>query len=93
MPLGCPRPHVQAIDACIVTMSWQVVGRTKLSRSTLVMGAAIRPARRHQKSATEDILEEHGHHVRFHLTEQSIRLRFGAVTKIIHQGTGDIVRR
>ena len=65
-------------------MSWQVAGRTKLSRSSLVMGAATRPARRHQKSAAEDILEEHGHHVRFHLTEQSSRLRFGAVTKIIH---------
>ena len=73
-------------------MSWQVGGRTKLSRSSLVMGAATRPARRHQKSAAEGILEDHGHHVRFHLTEQSSRLRFGAVTKIIHQGTGDPLR-
>ena len=65
-------------------MGWQVSGLTKLSRSSLVMGAAIRPARQHQKRATEDILEEHGHHVRFHATEPSSRLRFGAVTKIIH---------
>ena len=70
-------------------MSWQVGGRTKLSRSSLVMGAATRPARRHQKSAAEDDLEEQGHHVRCHLTEPSSRLRFGAVTKIIHQGTGE----
>ena len=68
-------------------MSWQVAGRTKLSRSSLVMGAAIRPARHHQKSAAEDDLEEHGHHVRFHLTEQSSRLRFGAVTS---GGNGDL---
>ena len=65
-------------------MSWQVAGLTKLSRSSLVMDAATRPDRRHQKSAAEDILEEHGHHVRFHLTEPSSRLRFGAVTKIFH---------
>ena len=71
MPVRCPRPYVQAIVACIVTMGWQVSGRTKLSRSSLVMGAAIRPARHHQKSAAEDDLEEHGHHVRFHVAEPS----------------------
>ena len=84
MPLGCGRPHVQAIVACIVTMGWQVSGRTKLSRSSLVMGAAIRPARRHQKSAAEDDLEEHGHHVRCHVSEPSSRSALGVVTKIIH---------
>ena len=57
------------------------------------MGATIRPARRHKKSAAEDDLEEQGHHVRCHLTEPSSRLRFGAVTKIIHQGTGEKVAR
>jgi hypothetical protein len=55
-------------------MSWQVGGRTKLSRSSLVMGAAIRPARRHQKSPAEDDLEEQGHHVRCHVAEPSSRL-------------------
>ena len=84
MPLGSPRPHVQAIVACIVTMSWQVAGRTKLSRSSLVMGAAIRPARRHQKSAAEDDLEEQGHLVRCHVSEPSSRSALGVVTKIIH---------
>ena len=66
-------------------MSWQVGRRTENSKcSFLAMGATIRPARRHKKSAAEDDLEEQGHHVRCHLTEPSSRLRFGAVTKIIH---------
>ena len=66
-------------------MSWQVGRRTENSkRSFLAMGATIRPARRHKKSAAEDDLKEHGHHVRFHVAEPSSRLRFGAVTKIIH---------
>ena len=55
-------------------MSWQVGGRTKLSCSSLVMGATIRPAWRHQKSAAEDDLEEKGQHVHCHVAEPSSRL-------------------
>ena len=55
-------------------MSSNVGGRTKLSRSSLVMGAAIRPARRHQKSPAEDDLEEQGQHVHCHVAEPSSRL-------------------
>ena len=55
-------------------MGWQVSGRTKVSRSSSAVGDTFRPARRHQKSAAEDDLEEKGQHVHCHVAEPSSRL-------------------
>ena len=45
------------------TLSWKVNGRSRRCRTGSPVSVAIGPARRQEKTAAEDDVEEHGRHV------------------------------